>query len=89
MHACKRPHSLVVRTSNCGRDNPGLVPGVVNVCKRVDYLWGLGLQGIRYCKIVWLSGLSALSGLSNFVWLCRLSGLSGLCGLFGRGVYAM
>ena len=27
--AAKRPHRLVVRTSRCGRDNPGLTPGVV------------------------------------------------------------
>ena len=26
----KRPHRLVVRTSRCGRDNPGSTPGVVN-----------------------------------------------------------
>ena len=25
----KRPHRLVVRTSRCGRDNPGSTPGVV------------------------------------------------------------
>ena len=25
-----RPHRLVVRTSRCGRDNPGSTPGVVN-----------------------------------------------------------
>ena len=27
--AAKRPHRLVVRTSRCGRDNPGSTPGVV------------------------------------------------------------
>ena len=26
--ACKSPHRLVVRTSRCGRDNPGSTPGV-------------------------------------------------------------
>ena len=26
-----RPHRLVVRTSRCGRDNPGPTPGVVNL----------------------------------------------------------
>ena len=26
-----RPHRLVVRTSRCGRDNPGSTPGVVNL----------------------------------------------------------
>ena len=32
----RRPHRLVVRTSRCGRDNPGSTPGVdiVNVCER-------------------------------------------------------
>ena len=25
----QRPHRLVVRTSRCGRDNPGSTPGVV------------------------------------------------------------
>ena len=28
-----RPHRLVVRTSRCGRDNPGSTPGVVNLCR--------------------------------------------------------
>ena len=27
--SAKRPHRLAVRTSRCGRDNPGLTPGVV------------------------------------------------------------
>ena len=31
-----RPHRLVVRTSRCGRDNPGLTPGVVKQVRRRD-----------------------------------------------------
>ena len=27
-HICHGPHRLVVRTSRCGRDNPGSTPGV-------------------------------------------------------------
>ena len=35
-----RPHRLVVRTSRCGRDNPGSIPGVVMQVRRTAEIHG-------------------------------------------------
>ena len=35
-----RPHRLVVRTSRCGRDNPGSTPGVVMQVRRTAEIHG-------------------------------------------------
>ena len=38
-----RPHRLVVRTSRCGRDNPGSTPGAVISSAQMTYFIGLAL----------------------------------------------
>ena len=39
-HVIQSPHRLVVRTSRCGRDNPGSTPGVVMQVRRTAEIHG-------------------------------------------------
>ena len=48
-----RPHRLVVRTSRCGRDNPGSTPGVVMQVRCRDTRHGLLCQMTGFDVLVW------------------------------------
>ena len=70
----KRPHRLVVRTSRCGRDNPGSTPGV-----------DMFFEALWHCDFLILKTQSNIAGLLNcspFSSLCLLCdsplGFSGL-----------
>ena len=78
--SCQRPHRLVVRTSRCGRDNPGSTPGVVMEQQRVlqDPTVGICLcvcllvcllVCLFVCLSVWLAGCLSV-GLSVGLSFC-------------------
>ena len=47
-HLLERPHRLVVRTSRCGRDNPGSTPGVDNFIGRFRERAGVVVTEVRF-----------------------------------------